>query len=79
MDYAMLGRTKVAEEFGWWAGVSALRIIDGEPVSSIPITTNKRSKVFLNMELAKKSGIIFPFELLQEAGFLEQPAEEATE
>ena len=41
-----------------------LKIINGTLPSDIPITQNKRAKVSLNMTLAKKMGIVFPFELI---------------
>lgn len=72
IHYTLLGRVKVAKEFGWWAGRTAIRIIDGEPLTNIPITTNKRSKVYLNMKLAAQLGVVFPFEILEGAIFLDQ-------
>ena len=65
--YALLGKIKVAEEQGWWAGNTALRILDGIPVKNIPVTTNKNSKLCLNMKLAKKMGIKFPVQLIEKA------------
>ncbi|MCK5194670.1 MAG: hypothetical protein KAQ71_12730, partial [Desulfobulbaceae bacterium] len=56
---------------GWWAGKTALRILDGTSPSDIPVTTNKESRVYLNMGLAKQLGIKFPMELIEKATFLE--------
>ncbi|WP_022665567.1 ABC transporter substrate-binding protein [Desulfospira joergensenii] len=67
ISYALLGRTKIAEEQGWWAGKTALKILNGTPPSAIPLATNQHSKLYLNMELAKRLGILFPVELIQKA------------
>ncbi len=69
--FALLGRVKIAEEQGWWAGKTALRILAGTSQADIPVTTNKESRVYLNMQLAKQLGIKFPMELIEKATFLE--------
>lgn len=69
--FALLGRVRIAAEQGWWSGKTALRILDGTDPADIPIVGNKGSRVFLNMELAKRLKIKFPMELLGEATFLE--------
>ncbi len=71
MRFALLGKVKIAAEQGWWAGKTALRILAGTSPADIPITTNKESRLYLNMELAKRLGIKFPMELIEEATFLE--------
>jgi len=72
LPYALLGRVKIPQEFGWWMGKTALRILDGEPLTNFPTTTNKRSKVYLNMDLARQMGVIFPMQMLQDATFWDQ-------
>jgi len=69
--FALLGKVKIAEEQGWWAGNTVLRILDGTSPEEIPVTTNKESRIFLNMELAKQLGIKFPMDMLEQAEFLE--------
>lgn len=71
MRFALLGRVKIAEEQGWWAGKTALRILKGTSPSDIPVTTNKESRLYLNMELAKRLRIKFPMELIENATFLD--------
>ncbi|WP_020587881.1 ABC transporter substrate-binding protein [Desulfobacter curvatus] len=73
--YVLLGRIKMGEEQGWWAGKTALKILNGTAPSAIPVTTNKYSKVLLNMKLAKRMGIVFPMELIEEADFVEKDGE----
>ena len=68
--YTLLGKVKIAEEQGWWAGGTALRILADTPVADIPVTRNKYNKLYLNMKLAKKMGIKFPVELLDKATLL---------
>lgn len=71
--FAMVGIVKIAEEQGWWAGKTALEILDGKSPRDIPVTTNKESRVYLNMPLAKRLGIKFPMELIEKATFIETP------
>ncbi len=57
------------EEQGEWAAQTALRILAGTPPADIPIVTNHKARIFLNMELARKLGIKFPIELIERATF----------
>jgi hypothetical protein len=75
IGYALLGRIKMSEEQGWWAGKTALKILNGTPPSAIPVATNKHSKLLLNMKLAKRMGIVFPMELIEQADFVEKEGE----
>jgi len=65
--YVLISFAKDNYEFGEYAANTALRILNGESSSSLPITRNQRSKVSLNMTLAKKLNIIFPIELIDMA------------
>lgn len=66
--FTLLGRVSIAEEQGWWAGKTALKILDGTSPGQIPVTANKHSKLFLNMKLARRMEIAFPMELVEMAG-----------
>lgn len=70
MPYAMLGMTKIAEEQGIWAGKTALSILKGTPPSAIPVTQNKEAKLYLNVKLASRAGIVFKPELVKNAQVL---------
>jgi len=72
VSYTLLGNVKIAEEQGWWAGKTALKILQGASPDDIPITVNKKFRVYLNMVLAKKLGIKFPMNLIEQATFTEQ-------
>lgn len=72
IQYALLGTVKIAEEQGWWAGRTVLRILDGTPPSAIPMVTNRESRLYLNMELAQHLGIKFPMSLLEKATFVHE-------
>ncbi len=76
MPFALIGFTKVPQEQGEWAAKTALEIIAGKSPKNIPIVTNKKAKVYLNMRLAKKLDIKFPMELIERATFV---AEEWTQ
>lgn len=49
-----------------------MKILEGTPPSAIPVTTNKQSKLYLNMELAKHMGIQFPMDLIKESTFVKE-------
>lgn len=70
MPYTMLGMTKIAEEQGIWAGKAALQIVKGTPPSSIAPVQNKEYKLFLNVKLASKAGVVFKPELVKNATVL---------
>lgn len=58
MDYAVLGYTRLAEEQGEWAALSVMAILDGLPVSDIPVVTNRKFETWLNTSLAELSGLL---------------------
>lgn len=68
--YCLMGMTKIGEEQGWWAGNTALKILDGTPPSAIPVTRNTQVKIYLNMELAKAMGLHFPMDLVEKSTFV---------
>ena len=68
---ALIGLTKVGEEQGEWAANTALSILDGASPADIPIVTNKRGRLFINMALGKQIGAVFKVDLLKEATILE--------
>lgn len=69
--YALLTCATFGEEQGKWAAQTALRILDGEKVSDIPIAVNEKAKIYLNMKLAKELKIVFPIELVERASFVD--------
>ncbi len=57
MPYALVGITKDYKEMGLWSGHTALKILAGVPPNQIPITSNKKGKLFFNTRIAKILGI----------------------
>lgn len=72
IQYVLLACTSIAEEQGWWAGKTALKILSGTPPADIPITRNKESRIYLNMHLAARLGIKFPMSLIEYATLVEE-------
>ncbi|MEI8349795.1 MAG: ABC transporter substrate binding protein [Candidatus Omnitrophota bacterium] len=64
---ALLAVMKVPQEEGEYAAFTALRILDGEKPSSIPIVTNKRGDLYLNLKIAEKLNAVFPPSMLRSA------------
>lgn len=65
--YVMLLFTKQATEQGEYAAETALRILEGNPPSGIPITRNARVSPFVNAGISKRLQIDIPAELMSEA------------
>ena len=70
--YVLASFAKDPFEQGEWAANTALEILRGKKTEEIPIATNKKAKVILNMKLAKKLGVKFPMELVERATFVEE-------
>jgi ABC-type uncharacterized transport system substrate-binding protein len=65
--FAMLGLTKIPEEHGEYAANTALKILEGASPSDFPIVNSRQGQLSLNMKLAEKLGIKFPFNLVKMA------------
>jgi len=65
MSYALLGIVKLPEEQGEWAAQAALKILDGAKPSEIPLARNKRGKLYINMRIGNKLGILLAPELIE--------------
>ncbi|WP_319476279.1 ABC transporter substrate binding protein [Marispirochaeta aestuarii] len=70
MPYALMGYMKVPEEFGIWAAQSALQILNGTSPAEIPMVTNHRFELILNLRIADRLGIVFSTGLLKNAKIL---------
>jgi len=67
MSYALFGYTKIAEEQGEWAAQTAIEILKGRSPQTIPITQNKKGKLYINMAIAKKLSLMIDPDLLENA------------
>ncbi|MEW5957340.1 MAG: ABC transporter substrate binding protein [Chloroflexota bacterium] len=65
--YSLITLAKRPQEQGKWAGQTALKILDGVPVSQIPITENKEGDLILNLDMAEQLDIIFAPSMLRNA------------
>lgn len=63
--YSLISFTKIAEEQGEWSAQAALRILNGTRPSDIPVVTNKRGELFVNLKIADKLGVVINPELLK--------------
>lgn len=62
---SLLGITLRPEEQGAWAAQAALKILNGQAPSNIPIARNREGKLFVNLKIAEKLGITFKPALLK--------------
>ncbi|MCH9673708.1 MAG: hypothetical protein K0U93_19870 [Gammaproteobacteria bacterium] len=67
MPFTMFGLTKVAEEQGRWAGLTASAILDGMSPSEIPIIANQTWDVWSNEALLSAAAIRLPRALRKKA------------
>lgn len=68
--YCLLTVAKSAKEQGVWSAEMALKILDGTPVSAIPVTQNKKGDLILNLDLADKLNVVFAPSLLKNASLI---------
>ena len=71
MQSSLLSLTKIPEEQGEWSAQTALRILDGESPADIPLVTNERGKLILNLHIAEKLRIVFTPSMLKNAEIVE--------
>ena len=69
---AVVTFANMGEEQGAYLAKTALRILNGERPGDIPLVTNKKAKIILNMKLAKELEITFPMDLIEDAVFFEE-------
>ena len=67
MKYALIGVTKVPEEQGEWAAQTALKILAGTSPKDIPVASNQKGNLYVNMTLAKKLKVTFSKAILGSA------------
>lgn len=66
-NLALLSLANIPQEQGVWAAKRALEVLEGRKISSIPITKNKKATIYINSTLGKKLGIVFPFDIIDNA------------
>ncbi|MEW5757206.1 MAG: ABC transporter substrate binding protein [Pseudomonadota bacterium] len=57
VDYAILAMTKLAEEQGEWAALSALSILNGSKPAQLPIVTNRKWNIYVNLTLLGRTDV----------------------
>ena len=65
--YVLITLAKSAEEQGEWSAQAALRILDGTPVSEIPIAENRKGVLILNLDIAEQLEVVFSPSVLRNA------------
>ncbi|MGL1894191.1 MAG: ABC transporter substrate-binding protein [Spirochaetaceae bacterium] len=70
-DLSLILITKSKYELGNWIGKTAIKILQGAPVSDIDITLTTEANLYLNFELAELLDLSFPSELIKNMQELE--------
>lgn len=65
--YSLVSVTKIPEEQGEWSAQTALHILNGTSPSDIPLTANKKGRLFVNFKIANKLGVALSPNLLKNA------------
>jgi hypothetical protein len=65
--YALFTIAKIPQEQGRWAARTVLRILQGTRPSDIPVVQNKEGRLFINLYIGQKLGVIFAPELIKTA------------
>jgi len=68
--FALIGYIKDAGEQGEWAARAALKVLDGIPVTDIPMSKNKRFSLVINRKIAQAAGLKLSESLVSEADIL---------
>ncbi len=66
-EFVVLTLAKYPEEQGSYAARTALRILNGAKPADIPIVTNKRNRMTINLKMADAVGIVIPVSILKSA------------
>lgn len=66
-EFVLVSIPKAPEEFGIFAAEAVIEILRGKKVSDIPVITNKKALLMINMNLADKLGVVFPLSVLKTA------------
>ncbi|MBN3039978.1 MAG: ABC transporter substrate-binding protein [Candidatus Omnitrophica bacterium] len=67
MGFSLVGLSKVPGEHGEYAAKTALRILIGEKPSNIPIVSNKKGYLMLNLAVADRLHIVYTPAMLRNA------------
>jgi ABC-type uncharacterized transport system substrate-binding protein len=65
--YAMIGYLKLPEEQGRWAAQTALKVLDGAQIDSIPVRRPNEGRLILNKKIADAVNVRFPKSFLKQA------------
>ncbi|MRR18234.1 MAG: hypothetical protein EG826_17470 [Deltaproteobacteria bacterium] len=65
--FVLIDYAKLAEEQGELAAGMAIKILSGTSPKDIPVVSNKKGQMYVNLAIAKKLGIQFPLETLKAA------------
>jgi ABC-type uncharacterized transport system substrate-binding protein len=70
--FVLIDYAKLAEEQGELAAGIAMNILEGKSPKDLPIVSNKKGQLYVNMAIAKKLGVQFPLEMLKAAKVIKE-------
>lgn len=70
-DLVLLSYANIPAEQGEWAAHTALEVLKGKDITTIPIVKNKKVTIHINTTLGKKLKVVFPFDMIDNAVLVE--------
>lgn len=64
---SLVSFSRIGEEQGWWSGKQVIEILNGKPISDVPLVFNKEFITYYNMPLAKKLNVKLPADMMDKA------------
>lgn len=74
--YVLITLARIGEEQGEWTAATALSIIDGTPITDIPVVENEIGWLILNMNFADRLDVTFSVAMLRNADAIYDMASE---
>jgi ABC-type uncharacterized transport system substrate-binding protein len=65
--YNLITLAKTPSEFGEWSAQTALQILDGKAVADIPVASNQRGTLYVNLDVAKALDVAIQPNVLRNA------------
>ena len=70
-DFVAISYARLSSEQGEWAASTAIKILQGTHPADIPVTKNRKGKIYLNTSLLDKLKVDIPPELLEVAAIID--------
>lgn len=70
--YVIFTLGKIPDEQGEYAALTALKVAEGANISNLPVQTNKKARLTVNLDMARAMNIVLPLSILKVASVIGQ-------